>query len=122
MTAARTTLPNTGHRTGLYVVTGPSWIGGSGGWGRIAGFIGASFAEVLWRLAYAGAVRTMQIANAPGGEIFARRGAMDTASRDFNHDRLSSMWELLGIAAVALMIFGVVVMVWNHFDLPPPAH
>ena len=41
--------------------------------------------EVLWRLAYAGAIRTTQIANAPGGEIFARRGAMDTASRDFNH-------------------------------------
>ena len=32
------------------------------------------------------------------------------------------MWELLGIAAVTLMIFGMVVMVWNHFDLPPPAH
>ena len=44
MAAARATLPNTGHRTGLYVVTGPSWIGGSGGWGWIAGFIGASFA------------------------------------------------------------------------------
>ena len=32
----------------------------------------------LWRLAYARAVRTTQIANAPGGKIFARRGAMDT--------------------------------------------
>jgi len=31
----------------------------------------------LWRLAYARAVRTTQIANAPGGKIFARRGAMD---------------------------------------------
>jgi len=28
------------------------------------------------------------------------------------------MWELLGIAAVTLMIFGVVVMVWNHVDPP----
>ena len=32
----------------------------------------------LWRLAYARAVRTTQIANALGGQIFARRGAMDT--------------------------------------------
>ena len=33
----------------------------------------------LWRLAYDRAVRTTQIASAPGGKIFARRGAMDTA-------------------------------------------
>jgi hypothetical protein len=45
MAAARATLPNAGHRTGLYVVTGPSWIGGSGAWGWTAGFIGASFAR-----------------------------------------------------------------------------
>ena len=45
MAAARATLPNTGHRIGLYVVTGPSWIGGSGGWGWIAGFIGASLCQ-----------------------------------------------------------------------------
>jgi hypothetical protein len=77
MAAARTTLPNTGHRIGLYVVTGPSLIGGTGGWGWIAGFIGASLAS-LWRLAYARAVRTTQIANAPDGQIFARRGAADT--------------------------------------------
>src|SRR5262245_62924499 len=47
MAAARATLPNTGHRTGLYVVTGPSWIGGSGAWGWIAGFIGASLPEIV---------------------------------------------------------------------------
>jgi hypothetical protein len=29
------------------------------------------------------------------------------------------MWELIGIAAVTLMIFGVVVMVWNHFRSTP---
>jgi hypothetical protein len=34
----------------------------------------------LWRLAYARAVRTTQIANAPGGKIFAQRGAMDTGT------------------------------------------
>jgi hypothetical protein len=31
------------------------------------------------------------------------------------------MWGLLGIAAVTLMIFGVVVMVWNHFRSTPSA-
>jgi hypothetical protein len=30
------------------------------------------------------------------------------------------MWELLGIAALTLSIFGVLVMVWNHLDHPPP--
>ena len=43
-------LPNTGHRTGLYVVTGPSWIGGSGALGWMPGFIGASAAVGLHRL------------------------------------------------------------------------
>jgi hypothetical protein len=32
------------------------------------------------------------------------------------------MWELFGIAALALLIFGVVAVVvwwWNHLDTPP---
>jgi hypothetical protein len=34
----------------------------------------------FWCLAYARAVRTTQIANAPSGKILARRGAMDTGT------------------------------------------
>ena len=30
------------------------------------------------------------------------------------------MWELLGIAALTLLIFGVVVVWWTHLDRPPP--
>jgi hypothetical protein len=30
------------------------------------------------------------------------------------------MWELLGIAALTLLIFGVVAVWWNHLDRPPP--
>ena len=44
-----------------------------------SGFHGRDFLlELVVGLAYAKAKRTTQIANAPGGKIFARRGAMDT--------------------------------------------